>query len=180
MGCPGSISRDGNCFAPTLLLESGRFWYHLNMPSDDRYVERDPSWNPPSPDPDPKDEGTELQQRLEAETEAVLDQADRGWSLAVVIPRWWNLSDATERLAGVVISLLIVTSGISQFLWAKSEELGVVLLTIIGATAATLLALWALQVLLQRRVYGRRRSRSERKSAAREKVLKRWQGQANG
>jgi len=37
------------------------------------------------------------------------------------------------------------------------------------------LALWSVQVLMQRRVYGRRRSKAERESAARERVLKRWQ-----
>lgn len=163
-----------------LLIPLGRFWYHGQMATDDRYVERDPTWNPPNPDPDPKSEGTDLQKRLEAETEAVLDQADRGWSVTVVIPKWWNLSDGVERLAGLVLVLLLVASGVSQILWARGEELGVLLLAIIGATAATFVALWAWQVLLQRRVYGRRRSRSERKSAAREKVLKRWQGRANG
>jgi hypothetical protein len=149
------------------------------MTSGNRQIVNDPTWNPPSPDPDPDHEGTHLQKRLEAETDAVLDQADRGWGLAVVAPKWWGLSDGVERLAGVVLFLLIVASWISQFLWARSDELGVVLLTMITATAATLLALWALQVLLQRRVYGRRRSRAERESAAREKVLKRWQGRVS-
>jgi hypothetical protein len=162
------------------LLSTGRFWYHSRMASNDRYVERDPTWNPPNPDPDPKAEGTNLQERLEAETSAVLEQADRGWSLVVVAPKWWGLSDAIERIAGSLLFLLILAGGISQVLWARSDEVGVVLLTALCAGGATFGALWALQVLLQRRVYGRRRSRGERKSAAREKVLKRWQDRANG
>ena len=150
------------------------------MVSDDRFVERDPTWNPPNPDPDPNAEGTNLQERLEAETDAVLEQADRGWSLVVVAPKWWGLSDAIERIAGALLFLLIVLGGISQVLWARGGEVGAVLLTALCAGGGTFGALWALQVLLQRRVYGRRRSRSERKSAARERVLKRWQGRANG
>lgn len=162
------------------MIFSGRFWYHGQMATDDRYVERDPTWNPPNPDPDPKTEGSNLQERLEAETDAVLSQADRGWSLVVVAPKWWDLSDGIERLAGAIIFVLILAGGVSQVLWARGSEIGVILLTVLGSTAATLAAFWSLQVMLQRRVYGRRRSKMERKSAAREKVLKRWQGQTNG
>jgi len=53
------------------------------MTSAEDHPKSDPTWNPPNPDPDPKAEGSSLQQRLEAETEAVLEQADRGWSFGV-------------------------------------------------------------------------------------------------
>jgi len=144
------------------------------MALEENHPKSDPTWNPPNPDPDPKAEGSSLQERLEVETEAVLEQADRGWSFTVVAPKWWGLSDGVERLAGVLLLVLIIVGGVSQVMWARESELGVVLLTVIASSAAGVVALWALQVLLQRRVYGRRRSRSERKSAAREKVLKRW------
>lgn len=149
------------------------------MASAEDHPKSDPTWNPPNPDPDPKAEGSSLQQRLEAETEAVLEQADRGWSFGVVAPQWWKLSDGVERVAGALLFVSIVAAGASQFFWARGSELGVVLLTVIAASAATISALWALQVLLQRRVYGRRRPRSERRRAAREKVLKRWQGSSS-
>jgi len=158
-----------------VLSEIGHFWYHRVMALDETHPKSDPTWNPPNPDPDPNTEGSTLQQRLEVETDAVLEQADRGWSFGVVAPKWWGLSDGIERLAGTSLFILIVSGAVSQVLWARGSELGVVLLTTVGAAAAGLAALWALQVLLQRRVYGRRRSRSERRSAAREKVLKRWQ-----
>jgi hypothetical protein len=136
---------------------------------------KDPAWNPPSPDPDPIDEGTSLQDRLEAETEAVLDQADRGWGIGVVLPKWWGLSDVTERVAGSILLMLILGSGITQLLWAQDSGIGAKLLTYMRVFGGTLLALWCLQTLIQRRVYGRRRPRAERKSAARERVLKKWQ-----
>jgi hypothetical protein len=145
------------------------------MPNDDRYEERDPTYNPPNPDPDPVKEGTSLQDQLEKETEAVLQQADRGWSIGVVVPKWWTLSDGVERLAGFVLFLLILAGGVSQLLWAENAELGWQVLTYFMAIGATLLALWSLHTLLQRRVYGRRRSKAERSQAAKERVLKRWQ-----
>jgi hypothetical protein len=150
------------------------------MPTDDDFQTSNPTWNPPSPDPDPILEGSHLQDRLNAETQAVLEHANRGWSLVVVAPKWWGLSDGVERLAGVVLFVLILGSGVSQVLWAKDGELGVALLIGIFTAVATFVGLWALQVMLQRRVYGRRRSKAERERAAREKVLKRWQGRANG
>ena len=145
------------------------------MPSDDRFEERDPTYNPPNPDPDPVKEGASLQQRLEAETEAVLEQAERGWGASVVLPKWWALSDATERLAGAVLVLLIVVAGASQLFWVQGSEVGAQILTYMAAFGGAALALWSLQVLMQRRVYGRRRSKAERENAARERVLKRWQ-----
>lgn len=173
------ISSSRTSQSKSLLAADAHFWYQSEMPSDDNYPKNDPTWNPPNPDPDPKAEGSSLQERLEVETDAVLEQADRGWSLVVVAPQWWKLSDGVERLAGALLFVSIVAAGASQFFWARSSELGVVLLTVIAASAATIGALWALQVLLQRRVYGRRRSRSERRRAAREKVLKRWQGSSS-
>lgn len=116
-----------------------------------------------------------MQQRLEAETEAVLEQAERGWGASVVLPKWWALSDATERLAGAVLVMLIVVAGACQLFWVQGSEVGAQILTYMGAFGGVALALWSVQVLLQRRVYGRRRSKAERKSAARERVLKRWQ-----
>jgi len=144
------------------------------MPTDDDFRADDPTWNPPSPDPDPMTEGSHLQDRLDAETQAVLEQANRGWSLVVVAPKWWSLSDGTERLAGVALFFLILGGGVSQILWARGSELGVILLTVVFAGAAMFVGCWALQILLQRRVYGRRRSKAERERAARERVLKRW------
>jgi len=140
---------------------------------------KDPTWNPPSPDPDPTQEGSSLQDRLEAETEAVLDLADRGWGISVVLPKWWNLSDATERIAGSILVLLILGSGIIQLSWAQDSGIGAKLLTYVAAFSGTALALWCMQTLIQRRVYGRRRPRAERKSAARERVLKKWQSSSN-
>jgi|GEM_PF-3571027 len=145
------------------------------MSSEPSQSHKDATWNPPSPDPDPIQEGTTLQDRLEAETEAVLDQADRGWSINVVLPKWWALSDATERLAGAVLVLLIVVAGASQLFWVQGSEVGAQILIYMAAFGGAALALWSLQVLMQRRVYGRRRSKAERESAARERVLKRWQ-----
>lgn len=147
------------------------------MPSIDRFEERDPTWNPPNPDPDPVKEGSSLQQRLEAETEAVLEQADRGWGASVVLPKWWAMSDALERLAGVTLVLLVVLSGATQLFWVRGSEAGAQILAYTGAFGGAALALWSLQVLMQRRVYGRRRSKAERKSAARERVLKQWQSE---
>jgi len=147
------------------------------MPSIDRFEERDPTWNPPNPDPDPVKEGSSLQQRLEAETEAVLERADRGWGVSVVLPKWWALSDAMERLAGVTLVLLVVVAGATQLFWVRGSAAGAQLLTYTGAFGGTALALWSVQVLMQRRVYGRRRSKAERKSAARERVLKQWQSE---
>jgi len=149
------------------------------MPSNDRFEERDPTWNPPNPDPDPTKEGSSLQQRLEAETEAVLEQADRGWGASVVLPKWWALSDATERLAGAILVLLAVVAGASQLLWVQGSEVGAQILVYMAAFGGTVLALWSVQVMVQRRVYGRRRSKAERKSAARERVLKQWQSDPN-
>jgi len=145
------------------------------MSSEPSQSHKDATWNPPSPDPDPIQEGTTLQDRLEAETEAVLDQADRGWSINVVLPKWWALSDATERLAGAVLVLLIVVAGASQLFWVQGSEVGAQILIYMAAFGGAALALWSVQVLMQRRVYGRRRSKAERESAARERVLKRWQ-----
>ena len=145
------------------------------MPSNDRFEERDPTWNPPNPDPDPTKEGSSLQERLEAETEAVLEQAERGWAASVVLPKWWALSDAIERLAGAVLVLLIVVAGASQLFWVQGSEVGAQILIYMAAFGGATMALWSLQVLIQRRVYGRRRSKAERESAARERVLKRWQ-----
>ena len=150
------------------------------MTADDDLRASDPTWNPPSPDPDPTFEGSHLQDRLDAETQAVLEHANRGWSLVVVAPKWWKLSDGVERLAGVFLLFLILGSGVSQILWSKGGELGMALLTGLFTAVATVGGLWALQVMLQRRVYGRRRSRAERERAARERVLKRWQGRASG
>jgi len=144
------------------------------MPSSDRFEERDPTWNPPNPDPDPIKEGCLLQERLDAETEAVLEQADRGWGASVVLPKCWALSDATERFAGVILVLLVGLAGASQLMWVQGSEVGAQILVYIGAFGGAL-ALWSVQVLMQRRVYGRRRSRAERKSAARERVFKQWQ-----
>lgn len=151
------------------------FWYQEEVPNNDRYEERDPTWNPPNPDPDPTKEGTSLQDRLEAETDAVINQADRGWSIGVVLPKWWSMSDAVERLAGAFLVALILTAAISQLWWAREIEVGSQIFAYFTALGGGALALWSVQTLLQRRVYGRRRSRAERKSAAREKVLKRWQ-----
>ena len=145
------------------------------MPSSDRFEERDPTWNPPNPDPDPIKEGCLLQERLDAETEAVLEQADRGWGASVVLPKCWALSDATERFAGVILVLLVGLAGATQLMWVQGSEVGAQILVYIGAFGGGALALWSVQVLMQRRVYGRRRSRAERKSAARERVLKQWQ-----
>jgi len=145
------------------------------MPSNARFEERDPTWNPPNPDPDPTKEGSSLQERLEAETEAVLEQAERGWAASVVLPKWWALSDAIERLAGAVLVLLIVVAGASQLFWVQGSEVGAQILIYMAAFGGAALALWSVQVLMQRRVYGRRRSKAERESAARERVLKRWQ-----
>jgi len=145
------------------------------MPSSDRFEERDPTYNPPNPDPDPTKEGSSLQERLEAETEAVLEQAERGWGASVVLPKWWALSDATERFAGVILVLLVGLAGATQLMWVQGSEIGAEILVYIGAFGGAALALWSVQVLMQRRVYGRRRSRAERKSAARERVLKQWQ-----
>ncbi len=145
------------------------------MPSSDRLEERDPTWNPPNPDPDPDKEGSSLQQRLEAETEAVLEQADRGWGASVVLPKWWALSDVTERFAGAILVLLVVLAGATQLIWVHGSDVETQMLTYLAAFGGTALALWSVQVLMQRRVYGRRRSRAERKSAARERVLKQWQ-----
>ena len=116
-----------------------------------------------------------MQERLEAETEAVLEQAERGWGASVVLPKWWALSDATERLAGAVLVLLIVVAGASQLFWVQGSEVGAQILIYMAAFGGATMALWSLQVLIQRRVYGRRRSKAERESAARERVLKRWQ-----
>lgn len=132
----------------------------------------------PNPDPDPVKEGSSLQQRLEAETEAVLEQANRGWGASVVLPKWWALSDATERVAGATLVLLIVLAGATQLVWVQGSEFDAQMLTYLAAFGGTALALWSVQVLMQRRVYGRRRSRAERKSAARERVLKQWQSDA--
>jgi hypothetical protein len=145
------------------------------MPNDERYVERDPTYNPPNPDPDLAKEGTSLQEKLEVETEAVLEIADRGWSMSVTIPKWWKLSDFAERVAGFMLFLLILASGLTQLLWVRGMDAGAQILTYPAAFGGTALALWCLHTLVQRRVYGRRRSRAERKKAAREKVLKRWQ-----
>ena len=145
------------------------------MPSSDRFEERDPTYNPPNPDPDPTKEGSSLQERLEAETEAVLEQAERGWGASVVLPKWWALSDATERFAGVILVLLVGLAGATQLMWVQGSEIGAEILVYIGAFGGAALALWSVQVLIQRRVYGRRRSKAERESAARERVLKRWQ-----
>jgi len=145
------------------------------MPSSDKFEERDLTWNPPNPDPDPVKEGASLQERLEAETEDVLEQAERGWGASVVLPKWWALSDATERLAGAVLVLLIVFAGASQLFWMQGSEIGAQILILMTAFGGTVLALWSVQVLIQRRVYGRRRSKAERESAARERVLRRWQ-----
>jgi len=149
------------------------------MSSEPSQSHKDATWNPPSPDPDPIQEGTTLQDRLEAETEAVLDQADRGWGINVVLPKWWDLSDATERIAGSILFLLLLGSGIIQLSWAQDSGIGVKLLSYVAAFGGTSLALWCLQTLIQRRVYGRRRPRAERKSAARERVLKKWQSSSN-
>jgi hypothetical protein len=157
------------------LASNHYFWYQGGVPTDDRYEERDPTWNPPNPDPDPTKEGTSLQDRLEAETDAVVNQADRGWSIAVVLPKWWSMSDTAERLAGTLLVLLILAAGVSQLWWARDVEVGAQVLACFAALGGAALALWSVQTLVQRRVYGRRRSRAERKSAAREKVLKRWQ-----
>jgi len=148
------------------------------MPSNDRYEERDPTYNPPNPDPDPSSEGTSLQERLDSETEAVLERADRGWSVWVVLPKWWSLSDAIERLAGVGLFILILGGGLTQLLWVRGMDAGAQVLTYMAAIGGTAVALWCFNVMLQRRVYGRRRSRAERKKAAREKVLKRWHSPA--
>jgi len=145
------------------------------MSSEPSQSHKDATWNPPSPDPDPIQEGTTLQDRLEAETEAVLDQADRGWGINVVLPKWWALSDAIERLAGAVLVLLIVVAGASQLFWVQGSEVGAQILIYMAAFGGAALAFWSLQVLMQRRVYGRRRSKAERENAARERVLKRWQ-----
>jgi len=145
------------------------------MPDKSRVEQRDPTYNPPNPDPDPTKEGSSLQERLEAETEAVLEQAERGWGASVVLPKWWALSDATERLAGAVLVLLIVVAGASQLFWVQGSEVGAQILIYMAAFGGAALALWSVQVLMQRRVYGRRRSKAERESAARERVLKRWQ-----
>lgn len=145
------------------------------MAPSDRYAEIDPTWNPKNPDPDPRTEGSSLQARLEIEADEVLKEADRGWSIAVVAPKWWRLSDAVERVAGTGLFVLILLGGGSQVFWARGSDVGVALLTGTGTLAAVAAALWCLQVLLQRRVYGRRVSRSERRSAARERVLRRWQ-----
>jgi len=56
------------------------------MPNS-RVEQQDPTYNPPNPDPDPTKEGSSLQERLEAETEAVLEQAERGWGASVVLPK---------------------------------------------------------------------------------------------
>jgi hypothetical protein len=157
------------------LASNHYFWYQRGVPTDDRYEERDPTWNPPNPDPDPSKEGTSLQDRLEAETDAVINQADRGWSIAVVLPKWWSMSDAVERLAGALLASLILAAAISQLWWARDIEVGAKIFAYFTALGGGALALRSVQALLQRRVYGRRRSRAERKSAAREKVLKRWQ-----
>jgi hypothetical protein len=69
------------------------------MPADDTFQKSDPTWNPPSPDPDPILEGSHLQDHLNADTQAVLEHANRSWSLVVVAPEW-RLSDAEERLTG--------------------------------------------------------------------------------
>jgi hypothetical protein len=74
-----------------------------------------------------------------------------------------------------VLFLLLLTGGVSQFLWAENAEFGWQVLTYFMAIGTTLLALWSLHTLLQRRVYGRRRSKAERSQAAKERVLKRWQ-----
>jgi len=145
------------------------------MPDKSRVEQRDPTYNPPNPDPDPTKEGSSLQERLEAETEAVLEQAERGWGASVVLPKWWALSDATERLAGAVLVLLIVVAGASQLFWVQGSEVGAQILIYMAAFGGAALALWSVQVIMQRRVYGRRRSKAERESAARERVLKRWQ-----
>jgi len=50
-------------------------------------IERDPTWNPPNPDPDPTKEGSSLREQLVAETVEVLEQADRGWGASVVLPK---------------------------------------------------------------------------------------------
>jgi hypothetical protein len=142
--------------------------------TSDRYAENNPTWNPTNPDPDPQTEGSSLQDQLEIETDEVLEEADRGWSIAVVAPMWWSLSDVVERVAGTSLFVLVLLGGGSQVFWVRGSEVGVVLLTLAGTFAAVVAALWCLQVLLQRRVYGRRRSRSDRRSAARERVLKRW------
>jgi len=145
------------------------------MLNESRVEQHDPTYNPPNPDPDPTKEGSSLQERLEAETEAVLEQAERGWGASVVLPKWWALSDATERLAGAVLVLLIVVAGASQLFWVQGSEVGAQILIYMAAFGGATMALWSLQVLIQRRVYGRRRSKAERESAARERVLKRWQ-----
>ena len=144
------------------------------MATSDRYAENNPTWNPTNPDPDPQTEGSSLQDRLEIETDEVLEEADRGWSIAVVAPKWWSLSDAVERVAGTGLLVLILLGGGSQVFSIRRSEVDVVVLTLAGTIAAVVAALWCLQVLLQRRVYGRRRSRSDRRRAARERVLKRW------
>lgn len=144
------------------------------MATSDRYAENNPTWNPTNPDPDPQTEGSSLQDRLEIETDEVLEEADRGWSIAVVAPKWWSLSDAVERVAGTGLLVLILLGGGSQVFSIRGSEVDVVVLTLAGTIAAVVAALWCLQVLLQRRVYGRRRSRSDRRRAARERVLKRW------
>jgi hypothetical protein len=97
----------------------------------------------------------------------------------VVLPKWWGLSDVTERVAGSILLMLILGSGITQLLWAQDSGIGAKLLTYMRVFGGTLLALWCLQTLIQRRVYGRRRPRAERKSAARERVLKKWQSSSS-
>jgi membrane protein implicated in regulation of membrane protease activity len=85
------------------------------------------------------------------------------------------MSDTAERLAGTLLVLLILAAGVSQLWWARNMDVGAQILAYFTALGGAALALWSVQTLVQRRVYGRRRSRAERKSAAREKVLKRWQ-----
>lgn len=136
---------------------------------------KDPTYNPPNPDPDVSKEGTSLQDRLDIEADAVLEHADRGWSTWVVTPKWWKLSDSIERLAGIGLFLLVLVGGLTHVLWVRDSSVSNQLITYLAAIGGTAVALWCLNVMVQRRVYGRRQSRADRKKAARERVLKGWQ-----
>jgi hypothetical protein len=145
------------------------------MSFDSSQSPKDPTYNPPNPDPDISKEGTSIQDRLETETDSVLEHADRGWSVWVVTPKWWGLSDSVEKLAGIGLLLLVLVGGATQVLWVGNSSMSNRVLTYVAAIGGTALALWCLNVMMQRRVYGRRQSRADRKRAARERVLKGWQ-----